>query len=40
MKTEALIKTEFPSQQEQDDNAAEAALLEGLQAVVAQTLAS
>ncbi|KAG5979787.1 hypothetical protein E4U55_004765 [Claviceps digitariae] len=40
IKTEPEIKTEFPSQQEQDDNAAEAALLEGLQAVVAQTLAS
>ncbi|QPH11202.1 hypothetical protein C2857_002864 [Epichloe festucae Fl1] len=36
-----VIKSEVPSfQQEQDDNAAEAALLEGLQAVVAQTLAS
>ncbi|KAG6033207.1 hypothetical protein E4U19_006772 [Claviceps sp. Clav32 group G5] len=30
-------KTELPGQEEQDDNAAEAALLEGLQAVVAQT---
>ncbi|KAG6079120.1 hypothetical protein E4U16_001246 [Claviceps sp. LM84 group G4] len=30
-------KTELPGQEDQDDNAAEAALLEGLQAVVAQT---
>ncbi|EFZ02211.1 telomere repeat binding factor (TRF) and Myb-like DNA-binding domain protein [Metarhizium robertsii] len=33
-------KPDSPTQQEQDDNAAEAALLEGLQAVVAQSLAS
>ncbi|EFY93568.1 MYB DNA binding protein (Tbf1), putative [Metarhizium acridum CQMa 102] len=33
-------KPDSPTQQEQDDNAAEVALLEGLQAVVAQSLAS